>query len=164
MQCQPTSQSMPRNKRYSNRDWARRSQRELQLNQCFLCFEIFLLWYLPMMTLYDVKLMSKSKTIYSFRIWKLAQSLYHMQSNIKFGPLILLKIVSFTNFLVIIISPFAVQSAPFSLYNLTWYHVTFLCHHWDHWDNMSSPYSHLIEPCWHTVNSSIFGQDLWPKS
>ena len=43
---------------------------------------------------------------------------------IKFGPLILLKIVSFTNFLVIIISPFAVQSAPLSLYNLTWYYIT----------------------------------------
>ena len=60
-------------------------------------------------------------------------------------------------------SPFDVQSAPLSLYDLTWYHDTFLWHHWYHWDNLSSPSSHLIEPCWHTVNSYIFGKIYGPN-
>ena len=50
---------------------------------------------------------------------------------LKYGPLILPKIMSYTNVLVIKMSPFAFQSAPLSLYERTWY-VTFLCHNWDH--------------------------------
>ena len=46
--------------------------------------------------------------------------------------------MSYTNILVIIMSPYAVQSAPLSLYDLTWYHVTLLWHNLDHWDNLSS--------------------------
>ena len=49
------------------------------------------------------------------------------------------------------------------LYNLTWYHVTFLWHNWDHWDNLSSPCRDLIEPCWHTVNSCFFGKIYGPN-
>ena len=49
------------------------------------------------------------------------------------------------------------------LYNLTWYHVTFLWHNWDHWDNLSLPYRDFIEPCWHTVNSCIFGKIYGPN-
>ena len=73
------------------------------------------------------------------------------------------KNVNYTNMLLIIMSPFVVQSAPLSLYDLRRYHDTFLWHHWYHWDNLSSPSSHLIEPCWHTVNSYIFGKSYGPK-
>ena len=51
----------------------------------------------------------------------------------------------------------------FNLYDLNWYHVTFLWHNWDHWDKLSSPSRHLIEPCWHTVNSYIFCKIYGPK-
>ena len=71
---------------------------------------------------------------------------------------ILSQIVNYISILVIIMSPFAVKSDPLSLYNLTWCHVTFLWHNWGHWDNLTSPCIHLIEPCWHTVNSCIFGK------
>ena len=49
------------------------------------------------------------------------------------------------------------------LYNLTWYHITFLWHNWDHWDNLSSPCRDLIEPCWYTVNSCFFGKIYGPN-
>ena len=55
------------------------------------------------------------------------------------------------------------QNAPLSSYNLTWYHVTFLWHYWDHWYNRSSPSSHLIEPYWHTVNGCIFDKIYGPN-
>ena len=71
---------------------------------------------------------------------------------------ILPQIVNYTSILVIIMSPFAVKSDPLSLYTLTWCHVTFLWHNWGHWDNLTSPCIHLIEPCWHTVNSCILGK------
>ena len=45
----------------------------------------------------------------------------------KVGKLVILpKNVNYTNILLIIMSPFVVQSAPLSLYDLNWYHVTFL--------------------------------------
>ena len=45
---------------------------------------------------------------------------------LNFEPLILPKNVNYTNMLLIIMSPFVVQSAPLSLYDLTWYNDTFL--------------------------------------
>ena len=95
---------------------------------------------------------------------KLAKGIGHLRSWVGFmaaqtWAINLPLIVNYTNILLEIMSPFAVQSAPLCLYNLTWYHVTFLWHHCIETIEttyLSSPSSHLIESCWHTVNSCIF--------